>query len=127
MIALRIINIVALVQLALTAALCFWSVDQKPQMASILWGSGVAIFNFSALVLLWRMIFQSSKKRVALAVFLIVIKYAILVTVFVLVPRSIGLSGFEFALGVLTNPLAVILVGLNNRLISKYYFSKFGK
>lgn len=86
--------------------------DKQLQNQSILIGSGVSLLNFILLATLWRLIFSGDKKRVALAILLIVIKYSILIWVLMVLPKALALNGLGFAVGILINPAAVIVVGL---------------
>ena len=70
-------------------------------------GSGLAVFNFSLLIFLWKMVFK--KKNIALLIITIVSKYASLAFVIGFVVKSENIDKMSFVFGILTNPLAIIL------------------
>lgn len=122
----RVIGLVGLIQ-AVTTAVLISLVYSAGGAISVAFGSSLAFLNFILLVYLWKQIFKSSKKRVALPVFLIVIKYAILIFAFIQISKgrlyfinfNRPLDGFDFALGVLTNPIAVIVAGFSHKWLRK--------
>ncbi len=118
MMALRVIGLVGVIQVFFTLVLAL-SLGSSQKIISMLFGSGLALANFVLLVYLWKLIFHSAKKRVALLVFLIVIKYAILIWVFMQIPKEKNLEAFAFAVGVLLNPCAVIGAGFSYRFFRK--------
>ncbi len=119
--ALKLIGAVALFQGLVSLILAIILGGQK-EVVSLLYGSALSLFNFALLVYLWNLIFNSNKKRVALAVFLIVIKYAILVWVFVQIPKEKTIESFDFALGIIANPVSVIGVGFSYKFFRKRFF-----
>ncbi len=119
--ALRVIGVVGAFQFLFTVLLAL-VLSQQQKINSVFLGSGLSMVNFILLVYLWKVIFQSPKKSVALPLFLIVIKYAILIWVFMQIPREKSLDAFEFAIGVLLNPAAVICAGFCNKFFRKQSF-----
>jgi len=120
--ALRVIGAVGFIQLVLTILAGGFFFAEHPKLVSLLFGSGLSFLNFVLLVYLWKLIFRSNKKRVALAIFLIVIKYAILIWVFTQIPKEKSLEAFVFAIGVIINPAAVIGAGFSYKFFRKAYF-----
>ncbi len=119
----RVIIVVGLIQLLLTVAISIY-LGESAKILSLVYGSGIAYVNFILLVYLWKYIFVRGKKNVALPVFLIVIKYAILIFVFVRLGDGkplfeIYIDTTVFALGILLNPISVIFSGLAKKILLK--------
>ena len=119
----RVITVVGFIQLLFTIGISIFF-GERIKILSLVYGSGLAYVNFILLVYLWKHIFVRGKKNVALPVFLIVIKYAILIFVFVqlgdrksLFDNSVDTT--VFALGILLNPISVICSGLAKRILLK--------
>ncbi len=117
----RVIGVVGAFQFMFTVLVALL-LGQQQKINSVCLGSGLSMINFILLVYLWKVIFHSPKKSVALPLFLIVIKYAILIWVFMQIPREKSLDAFEFAVGVLLNPAAVISAGFCNKFFRKQSF-----
>lgn len=119
----RVIAVVGLLQFLITGSVALY-LNEGTKILSLVYGSGISYVNFILLVGLWKYIFVRGKKNVALPVFLIVIKYAILMFVFIqladrktLFEHSIDTT--VFALGILVNPIAVIFSGLAKKILLK--------
>ena len=117
----RVIGVVGLIQLLLTVGISL-SLGENLKILSLVYGSGLAYVNFILLVYLWKYIFVRGKKNVARTVFLIVIKYAILIFVFVWLGDRKSLFSHSvdttvFAVGILLNPISVILSGLAKKIL----------
>jgi hypothetical protein len=87
--------------------------------ASLVFGALFALVNFILLVFMWKKIFDPSKKKVALILLLIVIKYGILIGIFVSSSKIAWLDSMWFAIGIITNPASVIISGLNHKLLMR--------
>lgn len=87
--------------------------------ASLVFGALFALVNFILLVFMWKKIFDPSKKKVALILLLIVIKYGILIGIFVSSSKIVWLDSMWFAIGIITNPASVIISGLNHKLLMR--------
>lgn len=83
--------------------------------ASILAGSCLSLLNLWILSLAWLFIFY--KKRVAPSVSVVVIKYGILILIFSRIPQTGWIHQNAFVLGVLINPVALLVGGILAKLI----------
>lgn len=119
---LRIILVVLAIQVAVTLipfSILELNNNAPNKTLSMIFGSTFAWVNFALLALLWRMIFETSKKKVALVLVLIVIKYGILIGIFSNTSKITWLESMWFAVGIMANPISVIIGGLNYKLLMK--------
>ena len=115
---LRLLSLVGGAQILLTFAGCM-AFDAQQKQLSVGFGSALGFFSFLMLVLFWRMVFFARKKNLALGIFLIVIKYGILILVLASLPKAKELDPLFFSFGVLANPAAVIFCGLSYKQLFK--------
>lgn len=105
--AIRFIITITVVQLIISALAGF--VWQK-YWPSILAGSAVSLLNLWVLAIVWLFIFY--KKSVAPSVGIVVIKYGILILIFSQIPQVRWIDQNAFVMGVLINPLALLIGGI---------------
>ncbi len=112
--AMRFIYIITLVQVTLCFFACLvWST----QWLSIVSGSAISLVNLWVLSLAWLFIFY--KKRVAPSISVVVIKYGILILVFSQIPKTEWINQNAFVLGILMNPVALMIGGIITKLTQK--------
>ncbi len=112
--ALRFIYIISLVQVTLCFFACLmWSA----QALSIVSGSAISLVNLWILTVSWLFIFY--KKRVAPSISIVVIKYGILILVFSQIPKTEWINQNAFVLGILMNPVALMIGGIITKLTQK--------
>ena len=112
--AIRFIYIITLVQVTLSIFACLlWSTHWQ----SIGLGSAISLVNLWVLSLAWLFIFY--KKRVAPSISVVVIKYGILILVFSQVSKTGWINQNAFVLGIVVNPVALMIGGLISKLTQK--------
>lgn len=84
---------------------------------SIASGSAISLVNFWVLALAWVFIFY--KKRVAPSISVVVIKYGILILIFSQIPQVKWVDQNALVLGVLINPMSLLLGGILAKLTQK--------
>lgn len=105
--AFRFIIWITAVQVFLTVlAGFFWPLN----WISIACGSAISLINLWVLALAWVFIFY--KKRVAPSISVVVIKYGILILIFSQVPQVKWVDQNALVLGVLINPVSLLLGGI---------------
>jgi hypothetical protein len=110
--ALWVVLSITLVQLLLTVIACFfWAANWM----SIAAGSALSLVNLWVLALAWVFIFY--KKRVAPSISIVVIKYGILILIFSQIPQARWVDQNTFVLGVLINPVSLLVGGILAKLI----------
>ena len=103
---LRIVTIILAVQIILSTILFY---IMKLDLLSFGLGGFISAFNFAVLAFLWGLIIY--KKRVAPSVIVVVIKYGILIYLFMKIPQISWIKQNDLVYGILINPAAVILGG----------------
>lgn len=81
----------------------------KTHLLSFALGGWIAYLNFVVLTVLWNLIIF--KKRVAPPLIIVVIKYGILIYLFLKIPQINWINQNDLVYGILMNPAAVILGG----------------
>lgn len=81
----------------------------KTHLLSFVLGGSIAYLNFVVLTILWNLIIF--KKRVAPPLIVVVIKYGILIYLFLKIPQINWINQNDLVYGILMNPGAVILGG----------------
>jgi hypothetical protein len=103
---LRIVTIILAVQIILSTILFY---IMKLDLLSFGLGGFISAFNFAVLAFLWGLIIY--KKRVAPSVIVVVIKYGILIYLFMKIPQISWIKQNDLVYGILVNPAAVVLGG----------------
>ena len=88
------------------------SLDSSENWAPLVIGSIISGFNLFAMVLFYVFVFQ--KKRVALGIFIVVFKYAILGFLLWYFLAISSLPKGPFLAGIILNPLSLVLFTLSN-------------
>ena len=100
-------------QLSLTAVLAgLLCLDSVQNIGPLLIGSVISSLNFTTLVVFYVFVFQ--KKSVALGIFIVVIKYAILGFLLWYFLVKSTLPQGAFLTGIIVNPAAVVVFALLN-------------
>lgn len=94
-------------------------IDARQNQLSMVFGGLLSFFSFLMLVIFWKRVFFGRKKNLALGIFLIVIKYGILILVLATLPRVKEIDPLFFSFGIIANPAAVILSGLGYKQLFK--------
>lgn len=81
----------------------------KTQLLSFVLGGLISYVNFVVLTILWNLIIF--KKRVAPPLIVVVIKYGILIYLFLKIPQINWINQNDLVYGILMNPAAIILGG----------------
>ncbi|MBL7557800.1 MAG: hypothetical protein JNM24_18365 [Bdellovibrionaceae bacterium] len=112
--AIRFIFWISLVQVLITGLAGFiWPL----KWASITCGSAISLVNLWVLATAWYFIFY--KKRVAPSVSVVVIKYGILILIFSQIPKVNWVDQNALVMGVLINPVALLVGGMLAKLTQK--------
>lgn len=112
--AFRFILLITLVQTLLTGLACsIWPL----KWVSIIFGGAISLVNLWVLATAWYFIFY--KKRVAPSVGVVVIKYGILILIFSQIPKVTWVDQDALVLGVLINPVALLVGGMLAKLTQK--------
>lgn len=102
---------ISILQLILTVGLMLFSgIDSAQNWRALGLGSFVSGFNFLALIVLYVYVFK--KKRVALGISIVVIKYAILGFLLWYFLTQTNLPQGAFLGGIVLNPVAIIFYAL---------------
>lgn len=80
-------------------------------------GGLISFINFAVLAYLWLLIIY--KKRVAPALSVVVIKYGILIYLFMKIPQINWIKQNDLVYGIIINPVAVVIGGFFLKNISK--------
>lgn len=117
---IRLILWVGVVQALLTSAaqLSFFPMSQDS--TSLVFGGLFSFLNFILLTIIGGKILVGVKKNVALVIGLIVVKYGILIGILMFVPSFKWLQVVPFVVGVLINPMAIVIAGYISVKHSKY-------
>lgn len=114
MVAFRFLIVITLVQLLVTVLTYFlWPQNWLSTLA----GSLISLVNLWVLGFAWFFIFY--KKRVAASIGVVVIKYGILILVFSQIPQVKWVDQNALVLGVLINPLALLVGGILAKLTQR--------
>lgn len=81
----------------------------RTHLLSFILGGLIAYLNFVVLTILWNLIIF--KKRVAPPLIVVVIKYGILIYLFLKIPQINWINQNDLVYGILMNPAAIILGG----------------
>ena len=115
---LRFLGVILCCQIALTfLSAHFLNIHPTRGAFSLSFGSFLAFINLALLAYAWKIIILGPKKSVAWTVFLIVLKYGILIWVLVKAPKMEWFDESSFALGVLVHPIAVLIGGFLNQIL----------
>lgn len=102
---------IIILQIVLTAGLVvLFGIDSAQNWRALGLGSFVSAFNFIALIVFYVYVFQ--KKRVALGISIVVIKYAILGFLLWYFLTQTSLPQAAFLGGIVLNPVAIIFYAL---------------
>lgn len=103
---LKILLFIFIFQLILSFILYY---TMPVNLESFVLGFIISYANFTALALLWQVIIY--KKRVAPSVGVVVIKYGILIYLFMKIPQIGWINQNDLVYGILVNPVAVVVGG----------------
>lgn len=111
---IKILTTIFLFQLILSA---IFTQIMAVDLLSFSLGGAISFINFAVLAILWMLIIY--KKRVAPAVSVVVIKYGILIYLFMKIPQINWVHQNDLVYGIIINPVAVVIGGFFLKNISK--------